>query len=97
MSLSYTYISGCGSVWLERHLREVEAASSNLVTPIIKIPQNHRFCGIFALYELVIESYFSFLFFTFPTAAIQMQMLVSTVSFLKLDFSIQSFFDSCEF
>ena len=25
--------SGCGSVWLERHLREVEAASSNLVTP----------------------------------------------------------------
>ena len=27
-------ISGCGSVWLERHLREVEAASSNLVTPI---------------------------------------------------------------
>ncbi len=26
--------SGCGSVWLERHLREVEVASSNLVTPI---------------------------------------------------------------
>lgn len=26
--------TGCGSVWLERHLREVEAASSNLVTPI---------------------------------------------------------------
>ena len=25
--------SGCGSVWLERYLREVEAASSNLVTP----------------------------------------------------------------
>ena len=25
--------TGCGSVWLERHLREVEAASSNLVTP----------------------------------------------------------------
>ncbi len=37
------YISGCGSVWLERHLREVEAASSNLVTPIYQtteIPQN---------------------------------------------------------
>ncbi len=28
--------SGCGSVWLERHLREVEVASSNLVTPIKK-------------------------------------------------------------
>ena len=27
--------SGCGSVWLERYLREVEAASSNLVTPMI--------------------------------------------------------------
>ena len=27
---SYT---GCGSVWLERHLREVEAAGSNPVTP----------------------------------------------------------------
>ena len=25
--------SGCGSVWLERRLREAEAASSNLVTP----------------------------------------------------------------
>ena len=31
---AYTLLSGCGSVWLERHLREVEAASSNLVTPI---------------------------------------------------------------
>ncbi len=44
-------ISGCGSVWLERHLREVEAASSNLVTPIYQtteIPQNSWFCGIFA-------------------------------------------------
>ncbi len=30
---AYTLLSGCGSVWLERHLREVEAASSNLVTP----------------------------------------------------------------
>ena len=29
-------ISGGGSVWLERYLREVEAASSNLVTPIEK-------------------------------------------------------------
>lgn len=26
--------TGCGSVWLERHLREVEAAGSNPVTPI---------------------------------------------------------------
>ena len=30
-----TAITGCGSVWLERRLREAEAASSNLVTPII--------------------------------------------------------------
>ena len=27
-------VTGCGSVWLERRLREAEAASSNLVTPI---------------------------------------------------------------
>ena len=27
---------GCGSVWLERYIRDVEAASSNLVTPINK-------------------------------------------------------------
>ena len=26
--------TGCGSVWLERRLREAEVASSNLVTPI---------------------------------------------------------------
>ncbi len=26
-------ISGCGSVWLERRVRDAEAASSNLVTP----------------------------------------------------------------
>lgn len=32
--MGYTiHVAGCGSVWLERHLREVEAASSNLVTP----------------------------------------------------------------
>ena len=31
--LNLSCASGCGSVWLERHLREVEAASSNLVTP----------------------------------------------------------------
>ena len=29
-------VSGCGSVWLERCLREAEAASSNLVTPMKK-------------------------------------------------------------
>lgn len=29
-------VTGCGSVWLERRLREAEAASSNLVTPIEK-------------------------------------------------------------
>ena len=29
-------VTGCGSVWLERRLREAEAASSNLVTPIRK-------------------------------------------------------------
>ena len=27
--------SGCGSAWLERHLREVEAACSNHVTPMM--------------------------------------------------------------
>ena len=32
LSVSCT-ASGCGSVWLERFLREEEAASSNLVTP----------------------------------------------------------------
>ena len=31
--ISFVSKTGCGSVWLERHLREVEAASSNLVTP----------------------------------------------------------------
>ncbi len=29
-------VTGCGSVWLERRLREAEVASSNLVTPIGK-------------------------------------------------------------
>ena len=29
-----SFVAGCGSVWLERRLREAEAASSNLVTPI---------------------------------------------------------------
>ena len=28
-----TCVSGCGSAWLERHLREVEVASSNPATP----------------------------------------------------------------
>ena len=32
---SLQHKSGCGSVWLERYLREVEAASSNLVTPTL--------------------------------------------------------------
>ena len=50
-----TFVSkaGCGSVWLERHLREVEAASSNLVTPIKLNSGKYRrikgVCGIFAL------------------------------------------------
>ena len=35
-------LSGCGSAWLERHLREVEVASSNLVTPITKETQYVR-------------------------------------------------------
>ena len=35
-AIRITKVSGCGSVWLERYLREVEAASSNLVTPIKK-------------------------------------------------------------
>ena len=32
--MTYVDSTGCGSVWLERHLREVEAAGSNPVTPI---------------------------------------------------------------
>ena len=32
--------TGCGSVWLERRLREAEAASSNLVTPTEEISRN---------------------------------------------------------
>ena len=32
--------SGCGSVWLERCLREAEVASSNLVTPTKKTKDN---------------------------------------------------------
>ena len=35
-------LSGCGSVWLERRLREAEAASSNLVTPTWKKSVNKR-------------------------------------------------------
>ena len=31
-----TCVSGCGSAWLERHLREVEVASSNPATPTSK-------------------------------------------------------------
>ncbi len=42
------YISGCGSVWLERRLREAEAASSNLVTPTKKgIRKDSLFWRIF--------------------------------------------------
>lgn len=33
--------SGCGSVWLERHVRDVEAASSNLAIPTL-----HRSLGV---------------------------------------------------
>ena len=33
-------VTGCGSVWLERYLREVEAACSNHVTPTDRIPEN---------------------------------------------------------
>lgn len=33
-------VTGCGSVWLERRLREAEAASSNLVTPITAVMQD---------------------------------------------------------
>ena len=54
--------SGCGSVWLERHLREVEAASSNLVTPTKQHSEEYRrtkgFCGIFALKEYAFIVYF---------------------------------------
>ena len=32
--------SGCGSAWLERHLREVEVASSNPATPTNKNAEN---------------------------------------------------------
>ena len=39
---SLQHKSGCGSVWLERYLREVEAASSNLVTPMITKPLDYK-------------------------------------------------------
>ena len=31
---TFTFQTGCSSAWLERYVRDVEAASSNLVTPI---------------------------------------------------------------
>ena len=45
--------SGCGSVWLERFVRDEEAASSNLVTPIVcsnrkpAWPVGLRFCFVY--------------------------------------------------
>ena len=46
--MGYTiHVAGCGSVWLERYLREVEAASSNLVTPMKK----HRRFAVFFVTE----------------------------------------------
>ena len=41
-------ISGCGSVWLERRVRDAEAASSNLVTPTYdEALGNIRFSRVF--------------------------------------------------
>ena len=43
-------VTGCGSAWLERHLREVEVASSNPATPTNKKCCKscvYRTCGIF--------------------------------------------------
>ncbi len=35
-SYNITCVSGCGSAWLERRLREAEVASSNPATPMVK-------------------------------------------------------------
>ena len=46
-----TCVSGCGSAWLERHLREVEVASSNPATPTIEGLQHFmRVLKFFFLY-----------------------------------------------
>ena len=57
---SLQHKSGCGSVWLERYLREVEAASSNLVTPMNTLDRKPAyllglrfFFGVKNLYFLV--------------------------------------------
>ena len=38
-------ISRCGSAWLERYVRDVEAAGSNPVTSIIKILYGYELCA----------------------------------------------------
>ena len=45
---SAAFVSGCGSVWLERRVRDAEAASSNLVTPTYdEALGNIRFSRVF--------------------------------------------------
>ena len=48
-------VTGCGSVWLERRLREAEVASSNLVTPIEKY-RGYRYFFCYSSEESVIMS-----------------------------------------
>ena len=57
--------TGCGSVWLERRLREAEAASSNLVTPIVR-KRNQQSAGFF----------FGFIGISYETAILQQPLKV---------------------
>ena len=59
-----TCVSGCGSAWLERRLREAEVASSNPATPIhCKVLD---FQGLFCVTFHVVSWYFSdFLYVSF--------------------------------
>ena len=58
-----TCVSGCGSAWLERRLREAEVASSNPATPIhCKVLD---FQGLFLLYFMLYHGTF-LIFSMFP-------------------------------
>ena len=48
--LFHSCTSGCGSVWLERYLREVEAACSNHVTPIKKTVETIEKSMVFTVF-----------------------------------------------
>ena len=49
--------TGCGSVWLERCLREAEVASSNLVTPIKKCLGNKAFFVAYITPRTICDKY----------------------------------------